>query len=174
MVTSSYFLFSGVSLILAVIFGVGIYQVNNQNSVNTAPANGKPTVTASPSKNAPALTSRVTRSGKFVNGEHPTKGSATVFIENGQWFVELDQEFSTDKGPDLFVILHRHPNVIGSSKPPEYSIKEGDYILIAPLGKVTGQQRYPIPSNIKPTEFQSVAIWCRQFNATFGAASLQN
>jgi hypothetical protein len=172
MVTSTYFLVSGISLAFTLIFGCWGCRSNPQNVMNPPSATGNPTVTASASPSAMPR-SGVSRSGKFVNGEHPTKGTATVFIENGQWFVELDQEFSTSSnGPDLFVILHRAPDVIGSTKPPAYSIKSEDYVLVAPLGKFTGQQRYPIPKNIKPTEFKSVAIWCRQFNATFGAASL--
>ena len=181
MVTSNYFLVSGISLASTLVFGCWGCRSNPQNVVSPPSATGNPTVTASASPNAAPSTmppsamppSGVSRNGKFVNGEHPTKGKAAVFIENGQWFVELDQEFATSSsGPDLFVILHRDPDVIGSTKPPAYSIKSEDYVLVAPLGKFTGQQRYPIPKNIKPTEFKSVAIWCRQFNATFGAASL--
>ncbi len=181
MVTSTYFLVSGISLAFTLIFGCWGCRSNDQNVVNPTSATGNPTVTTntSPSNTSPnaapsaMLRSGASRSGKFVNGEHPIKGTATVFIENGQWFVEMDREFSTSSnGPDLFVILHRDPDVIGATKPPAYSIKPEDYVLVAPLSQFTGQQRYPIPKNIKPTEFKSVAIWCRQFNATFGAASL--
>lgn len=113
------------------------------------------------------------RTGNFVNGEHPTSGKANLVYENGTYFVELDQTFQTsDKGPDLFVILHRSPDVLKTTKPPYFAIAEGDYIVVAPLKSFNGKQRYAVPKDIKPDQYQSIAIWCRQFNATFGAASL--
>ncbi|NMF58130.1 DM13 domain-containing protein [Pseudanabaena yagii] len=113
------------------------------------------------------------RTGNFVNGEHPTSGKANLVYENGTYFVELDQTFQTsDKGPDLFVILHRSPDVLKTTKPPYFAIAEGDYIVVAPLKSFNGKQRYAVPKDIQPDQYQSIAIWCRQFNATFGAASL--
>ncbi|MGF1496170.1 MAG: DM13 domain-containing protein [Elainellaceae cyanobacterium] len=112
--------------------------------------------------------------GSFVSGEHPTQGTARIVEENGQRFVELGEDFSTDEGPDLFVILHRSNDVIGTTEAPAHSIQEGDYVNIAPLESVSGMQRYAIPADINVADYQSVAIWCRQFNATFGAASLAN
>ena len=74
-------------------------------------------------------------------------------------------------GPDLVVVLHRSNNVLGSTKPPSYPLKEGEYIVLAPLQKFNGTQSYAIPSNVNLKDFQSAVIWCRKFNATFGAAS---
>ncbi|NJL01241.1 MAG: DM13 domain-containing protein [Spirulinaceae cyanobacterium SM2_1_0] len=113
------------------------------------------------------------RSGNFVTGEHETSGGVTLVNEGGQYFIEFAGDFSTDPGPDLFVILHRDPDVIGSTEPPAHAIAEGSYVNIAPLQTTTGSQRYPVPSEIDPSEFESVAIWCREFNATFGSATLQ-
>ncbi|NJP12089.1 MAG: DM13 domain-containing protein [Leptolyngbyaceae cyanobacterium RU_5_1] len=116
----------------------------------------------------------VLKSGSFRAGEHPTTGGARIVEIGGKRFVELDGNFKTDAGPDLFVILHRSRNVIGSTKPPAYSINEGDYVSLAPLRKTNGTQRYAIPANVKLDNYGSVAIWCRKFNATFGAAALGN
>jgi hypothetical protein len=86
--------------------------------------------------------------------------------ENGKRYLELDEAFKTDNGPDLFVILYR------SEKPPIYGIKEKNYVSISRLQKVSGTQRYGIPAGVNLADFGSVAIWCRQFNATFGFAPL--
>lgn len=110
--------------------------------------------------------------GSFVSGEHPTSGTVQIVSENGQRFIELGSDFQTDSGPDLFVILHRSSDVIGSTQPPAYSINEADYVEIAPLKATSGTQRYAIPTSVNSADYQSVAIWCRQFNATFGAAHL--
>jgi len=113
------------------------------------------------------------KTGKFESGEHPTQGGVRVVNGNGQAFLELNQEFMTsDMGPDLVVILHRSDNVLGSTKPPAYSLKEGDYVILAPLQKFSGAQQYTIPASVDLSKYQSAAIWCRKFNATFGAAKL--
>ncbi|MBW4581281.1 MAG: DM13 domain-containing protein [Tildeniella nuda ZEHNDER 1965/U140] len=115
----------------------------------------------------------VVSSGSFTSGEHPTQGTARVVNQNGKLFLELDQKFKTSNlGPDLVVILHRSSNVLGSTKPPAYPLKAGDYTLLAPLRKFSGTQRYAIPATINLAEYKSAVIWCRKFNATFGAARL--
>jgi hypothetical protein len=74
----------------------------------------------------------------------------------------------------LVVILHRSDNVIGSTKPPSYSLKKGDYVVLGRLQKFSGAQSYAIPKNINLADYKSAVIWCRKFNATFGAAKLNN
>ncbi|AFY41527.1 DM13 domain-containing protein [Nostoc sp. PCC 7107] len=120
--------------------------------------------TASPTTSA-SSTETVIKFGSFVKGEHVTKGSASIITENGKSFLVLDQNFKTDSGPDLFVILHRQ------DKPQIYGITEKDYASLGRLQKTSGTQRYAIPDNIKIADFASAAIWCRKFNATFGYAA---
>ncbi|MDJ0773135.1 MAG: DM13 domain-containing protein [Mastigocoleus sp. MO_167.B18] len=105
-----------------------------------------------------------TISGTFKSAEHPTQGEVKVVTENGKKYLQFDGNFKTDSGPDLFVILHRNDTL------PITGIKEKDYVSIAPLKNTSGTQRYEIPVNIDISEFKSVAVWCRQFNATFGYA----
>ena len=113
------------------------------------------------------------RSGSFISGEHTTTGVANIVQENGTYFIELDQTFKTSSsGPDLFVILHRSPDILKITKPPDYGIAEGYFVTIAPLKSFNGRQRYEIPQNIQPDNYKSVLIWCRQYNATFGFAPL--
>ncbi|PZO39456.1 MAG: electron transfer flavoprotein [Pseudanabaena frigida] len=113
------------------------------------------------------------RIGSFISGEHATSGKAKIVQENGTYFIEFDQTFKTsENGPDLFVILHRSPDILKVSKPPDYRIAEGDYVAIAPLKSFNGKQRYEIPANIQSDGYQSVAVWCRKYNATFGFAPL--
>ena len=114
------------------------------------------------------------KSGAFVSGEHETKGTVKIIQAQGKRYIELGQDFSTfDMGPDLVVILHRSNNVIGTTQPPAYPLIAKDYVVIAPLKSFKGLQRYEIGSNVNLAEYQSVGIWCRKFNATFGAATLK-
>jgi len=117
---------------------------------------------------------KVLSSGSFVDGEHPTSGTVRIVNRDGKRVLELDRAFKTStSGPDLVVILHRSGDVIGSTVPPAYPIKEGEYVVLAPLQKFSGAQSYAIPDNINLDDFKSAAIWCRRFNATFGAATLK-
>lgn len=127
-----------------------------------------------PSPTPEASEELILSSGSFVAGEHPTQGTVRITNQSGKRVLELDQAFKTSTfGPDLFVVLHRSPDVIGSTVPPAFPINEGDYVLLAPLKSYSGAQSYDIPDNVKLDEFKSAAIWCRLFNATFGAATLK-
>jgi hypothetical protein len=105
--------------------------------------------------------------GAFVKGEHAIKGHAKVLTQQGKSYVEFDQAFKTEPGPDLYVVLYRQPSV------PLKGLVETNYVSLGKLQKVAGTQRYAIPSTVKVANFASVAVWCRQFNATFGYASLK-
>ena len=115
------------------------------------------------------------KSGNFIAGEHETTGAVRIFTLDSKTYLELDKAFTTSSsGPNLYIILHRSDNVLSTTSPPAYPLKEGDYVTVAPLQKYNGNQRYLIPANIKLENYQSAVIWCRPFNATFGTAKLSN
>jgi hypothetical protein len=147
---------------LALICVVALLSVGCTKEANS----NQPNVQTAPSTNpsATSVAQTLTQSGTFQGAEHPTQGTVRLVTENGKRYLELDRAFKTDNGPDLFVILYR------SEKPPINGIKEKDYASIGRLQKISGTQRYAIPASVNPAEFGSVAIWCRQFNATFGFA----
>jgi Electron transfer DM13 len=107
---------------------------------------------------------KVLASGNFVDSEHPTKGLAEVVTQNGKNYLRLNKAFKSDEGPDVFVLLHREDS------PKKY--KKSDYVSLGRLQKIRGKQLYRIPQQVNVSEFKSVVIWCRQFNATFGFAPL--
>jgi hypothetical protein len=155
------------------IFSVGCTQESAQQPESeTANLSSEAEVAAEPEAEAePAVT---TKSGTFVPGEAPTSGMATIVTENGESYLELDESFQTsDQGPDLFVILHRSDDVLATTEPPAYPLQEGDYVILGALEEFTGAQRYPIPAEVDLDDYQSAAIWCRQFNATFGVARFE-
>jgi hypothetical protein len=145
---------------------------NKQVSGNQASTNTSDRSAPSPIvETTPSTQSTTIKSGVFVPGEQPTEGTARIVTKNGKPYLELDQEFKTsEQGPDLVVILHRSDNIIGSTKPPAYPLKKGDYVVLAPLKKFSGAQSYAIPETISLNDYKSAGIWCRKFNATFGAA----
>ncbi|MDZ7957549.1 MAG: DM13 domain-containing protein [Aulosira sp. DedQUE10] len=146
----------------------------HQDTVNASvSASSTPVKSLSQSANSQNLTAN--KSGNFISGEHTTQGTVRITTKDGKSSLELEQSFKTsDSGPDLVVVLHRSDNVLASTQPPSYPLKKGDYLILAPLKKYSGAQSYAIPNNINLADYQSVAIWCRKFNATFGVAHLSN
>ncbi len=160
---------------LVIFLGTGCGNQTPQSQATTLPVTqSAPQLTTSPTITKSALQSpspkqsTTLRSGMFVNGEHETLGGVRVFTENGMQFIEFDQAFKTDNGPDLYVILTRQ------RQPPILGIKEQDYRSLGLLQRISGTQRYAIPADLNLSDFASVAIWCRQFNATFGYAQLNS
>ena len=105
-------------------------------------------------------------SGNFVNQEKRTTGKAKIVNVNGKRYLEFDRGFSTGNGPDVKVFLHRYSSV-------PLNIKEGNYITLGRIKSFNGKQRYAIPNNVNLANYKSVGIWCEEFNATFGFASLR-
>jgi len=103
--------------------------------------------------------------GNFVTVDKTTRGGVKIVEKNGRRYVELASNFRTARGPALEVILHRNRRV---SK----AINERDYVSLATLRRVNGTQLYLIPNNVDLSDFQSVAIWCEEFNVTFGYATI--
>jgi hypothetical protein len=108
-------------------------------------------------------------SGTFVAGEAPTTGIARIVTEDGHRYLELDTAFSTSNmGPDLHVLLE------ATETPPQSYVNLGSAVNLGSLQNFSGAQRYPIPDTIDLAEFNSVVIWCRMANATFGYAPLSS
>ena len=103
--------------------------------------------------------------GQFVSVEHPTSGQVRVIEEDDARYLEIGEDFQSDRGPALELILHKSDTV-------GLQIQEGDYISLGELKSFNGAQRYLIPEAIDLEQYQSVAVWCQQFNATFGYAPL--
>jgi hypothetical protein len=120
-----------------------------------------------------AAATQTTKSGSFAAGEHATSGTAQIVQGDNGRELQFTADFQTSNGPDLVVVLHKSADVIGGTTPPAYPLAEGDYVVLAPLTAPSGAQTYVIPDDINLEDYVSVAIWCRQFNATFGAAALQ-
>lgn len=117
------------------------------------------------SSNSQLIAKATNTIGKFVAVEHPTQGQVQIIEEDGAKYLEFDQNFQSDRGPDLKVILHQANAV-------EQQVKEGEYLSLGALQSFNGTQRYLIPEDVDLTQYQSVAIWCEEFNATFGYAPL--
>ncbi|MEO0458633.1 MAG: DM13 domain-containing protein [Cyanobacteria bacterium P01_A01_bin.114] len=109
----------------------------------------------------------VIASGGFVtvDQDHATTGTARIVEENGQRYIEFDAAFDTARGPDVQVVLYT-----GDTVP--VSIAEEDYTVVADLESFEGAQRYALPASVDLDAYGAIAIWCAEFNVTFGYANL--
>jgi hypothetical protein len=100
--------------------------------------------------------------GRFVDGAHPTVGTATLIDTADGGRVLTLTDFETDPGPDLRVYL----------VPPGRDGVSGGVDLGALKGNV-GDQQYPVPASFGDApEGLQVVVWCRAFTVAFGTATL--
>ena len=114
---------------------------------------------------SPVQLAQASAGAPFVGAAaHPTEGSAQIVEVDGQYYLELDEAFRSDDGPDLFVVLHTQ--AVPESYGPD------DFVNLGRLQSIEGAQRYAIPAGVDIAALQSAVIWCQQFNVTFGYATL--
>ena len=100
-------------------------------------------------------------SGEFTGlSNHVTKGVVEVVKAVDGWEIHLKDSFWFDGAPD--------PRV-GFGKDGKF-VDPTDF---EPLRENAGAQVYRVPTNIDPTEFNEVYIWCRKFSVPLGVASIK-
>ncbi|MBC8066237.1 MAG: DM13 domain-containing protein [Chlorobia bacterium] len=119
------------------------------NSVDEAAPSGK--------------TSEVIGKGEFASYAHETTGTAQLLMAGDKKILRLSG-FKTSNGPDVHVLL-----VKGSDS------KMFDANAALDLGVIkgnVGDQNYELPAGTNLADYQSVSIWCKRFNVSFGGATL--
>jgi hypothetical protein len=125
------------------------------------PAPSDPTPSPAPSPAGPTTLS----SGRFVDAEHDTSGTARIIeLADGRRFLRLENLASSD-GPDLHVWL-------SDAKPGGswFKYDNGKHLKLGDLKATHGNQNYPIPAGADLSAYRSAVIWCDKFNVAFGAA----
>ena len=105
--------------------------------------------------------------GQFAGADslHQGSGTATI-IQQGDNRVLRFEEFMVVNGPNLHVILTKHPAPEGRSAVGE------DYIDLGPLKGNMGNQNYEIPIDLDLAAYQGVVIYCVPFHVVFATATL--
>ena len=105
--------------------------------------------------------------GQFAGTDrlHMGEGSAAIFQQGDQRVLRFE-DFSVTNGPDLHVILTRHPAPSGRSDVGE------DYIDLGSLKGNVGNQNYEIPADVDLSSYQGVVIYCVPFHVVFATATL--
>ena len=108
------------------------------------------------------------RMGSFQGADpgHQVSGIVEIYKEGDETYIKIGEDFKTTPGPDLVVILY------ADSEVPR-AIDEEDYATIAELKEFPIGEAIALDEAIDAGAYDSVAIWCRAFNVTFGFASLE-
>jgi len=101
------------------------------------------------------------RTGSFESYAHETKGKAALLKSSGGFILRLS-DFSTSNGPDVHVLLSK------TSDPRDIA---GSVDLGSIKGN-QGDQNYTLPAGTDPNQFNSVTVWCKRFDVSFGGAAL--
>lgn len=147
--------FSTISLSILLLSTSGAKALENNSQVKTPESLSQSIVIAQAEENSEFIT---------LN-ENTTKGTLNIVEEDGKQYIELSDDFQTAEGPDLEIILHKDNAV-------PLNIESENYVAIAPIQGLEGTQRYEVPQNIDINDYASVAVWCQEFNITFGYAQL--
>ncbi|GAA0585094.1 DM13 domain-containing protein [Paractinoplanes ferrugineus] len=171
------------ALVLALTAGAGLYwfqpwklvtdrAVDETLTAVPARPNAAASVSASASASAspPPSGPVVVRQGEFISHEHDTSGVARVIRDrNGSQVLEL-VGLATSNGPDLRLWLSDQP--VRPGAPGWRVFDDGTWLELGRLKGNRGNQRYAVPAGTDLDRLASVAIWCKRFSVSFGAARL--
>jgi hypothetical protein len=106
--------------------------------------------------------------GQFQDADsfHQGSGDAAIYqLPDGARVLRFEN-FDVTNGPDLHVVLSRHP------APASHDDLGQDYIDLGQLKGNIGSQNYEIPADVDLSQYQSVVIYCMPFQVVFSTATL--
>ena len=130
--------------------------------------------TTVPEPSGDAVTRVELASAEFIDAEHGTSGTATVYRRSdGTRFLRL-ADLDTSNGPDLHVWItdQRSGGECEGCRDSWGIYDDGDQIRLGSLKGNQGSQNYEIPEDADLAGMQSVVIWCDRFNVAFGTADI--
>ena len=94
---------------------------------------------------------------------HRGRGTATLFAD----LVRLEADFVVGPGPKFHVYL-----VPDAEVTPDTNVEETMFVDLGRLKAFSGSQNYAVPAGVDPLAYQSVVIWCEQFNVLISPATI--
>jgi len=114
-------------------------------------------------------TATVLSTGSFIEIDplHWGEGTATVYQLPNQSRVLRFQDYASARGGDVHIYLSRDPE-------PRTAVEVGvDFLDLGRLKGNIGNQNYNLPADLDLSGFQSVVVFCRQFNTVITTANLR-
>ncbi len=94
---------------------------------------------------------------------HYGRGTATIYPD----LLRLEPDFEVGPGPKFHVYLVPEADVT-----PDTEVEATMFVDLGRLKAFTGSQNYAIPAGVSPSDYQSVVIWCEQFNVLISPAKI--
>jgi hypothetical protein len=112
--------------------------------------------------------SRLVATGSFIHANpsdpvHWGRGKVSVYERT----VFLESDFKVGPGPKYHVYLVPKAKVRS-----EADVKGATPVDLGRLRAFEGSQRYPIPENVRLSDYSSVVVWCEQFGVLISPADL--
>lgn len=110
----------------------------------------------------------VVATGEFVHANpsdpvHYGMGRVSVFAD----LLHLEADFQVGPGPKYHVYLVPEPGVT-----PDTRVQDSMFVDLGRLKAFSGGQNYPIPEGVDLTGYETVVIWCEQFDVLISPAAL--
>lgn len=100
------------------------------------------------------------RTGSFTgNRNYSVTGSVKLYEYQGKRYIRFEN-FVSSNGPDLKVYIAT-------------TTTASQFVNIGDLKSISGTQTYLVNNPPDFTQFNKVLIWCQQFSALFGSATIQ-
>lgn len=100
------------------------------------------------------------RTGTFTgNRNYSVTGSVKLYEYQGKRYIRFEN-FVSSNGPDLKVYIAT-------------TTTASQFVNIGDLKSISGTQTYLVNNPPDFTQFNKVLIWCQQFSALFGSATIQ-
>ena len=122
---------------------------------------------------APDVARREFAAGKFIHADpsdpvHFGAGQVTVYEEpNSRPVVFLHDDFEVGPGPRFHVYLVDHAQVRGRDE-----FRNSAKVDLGRLRAFRGSQVYAVPADADVAAYQSVVIWCKEFDVLISPATL--
>ena len=94
---------------------------------------------------------------------HYGRGTATLYPD----LLRLESDFEVGPGPKFHVYLVPLADVT-----PDTEVEKTMFVDLGRLKAFSGSQNYAIPGGIELADFQSVVVWCEQFNVLISPATI--
>lgn len=115
----------------------------------------------------PAFAAEPVDSGGWTRKGYAIEGEWKIVSEGDDYFLELDEDFATRKAPDLKLFLSATP--LGELT--DDNATDGS-ILVAPLERNRGAQRYLLPAGIDLGNHRTLVLHCEKFSKLWGGATI--
>ncbi|MEM7612279.1 MAG: DM13 domain-containing protein [Pseudomonadota bacterium] len=105
--------------------------------------------------------------GNWTKRSQTIKGGWSIVETAEGRFLQLDEGFKTRRAPDLKLFLSKRDAADVTAN----NATDGS-VLIAPLKKSKGAQRYALPADLDLSEFNTLVLHCEQYTKLWGVSAL--